>query len=72
MLYRGGLDAGVFVRRSAADFLQRGGCVREGWLADARRLHRDFVRRNLSPGGCADLLAVTLFIVRCCDGYQRG
>ena len=25
-------------------------------------LDREFIRRNLSPGGCADLLAVTLFL----------
>jgi triphosphoribosyl-dephospho-CoA synthase len=66
VLYRGGLDAGLFVRRSAAAFLARGGCAREGWFEEAERLHRAFVARNLSPGGCADLLAVTYFVVRCC------
>jgi triphosphoribosyl-dephospho-CoA synthetase len=25
-------------------------------------VHRDFVVRRLSPGGCADLLAATLFL----------
>jgi triphosphoribosyl-dephospho-CoA synthase len=65
VLYRGGLDAGLFVRRSAAAFLARGGCAREGWFEEAERLHRAFVARNLSPGGCADLLAVTRFVIRC-------
>lgn len=72
VLYRGGLDAGLFVRRSAADFLARGGCTREGWFEEAERLHRAFVARNLSPGGCADLLAVTRFIVGCCVGARPG
>lgn len=27
-----------------------------------RRLDQDFVKQNLSPGGCADLLALTLFL----------
>lgn len=72
VLYRGGLEAGAFVRRSAAAFLLRGGCARQGWLADARRLHRDFIKSNLSPGGCADLLAATLFVARCCAGRPSG
>jgi triphosphoribosyl-dephospho-CoA synthase len=67
VLYRGGLDAGLLVRRSAAAFLRRGGCTREGWFEEAERLHRAFVARNLSPGGCADLLAVTCFVVGCCS-----
>ena len=29
-----------------------------------RRLDTAFIERNLSPGGCADLLAVTLFLYR--------
>lgn len=27
-----------------------------------RRMNRDFIARNISPGGCADLLAVTIFL----------
>jgi triphosphoribosyl-dephospho-CoA synthase len=72
VLYRGGVDAGLFVRRSAADFLARGGCTREDWFEEAERLHRAFVARNLSPGGCADLLAVTRFIVGCCVEPRQG
>lgn len=71
VLYRGGLDAGLFVRRAAGDFLARGGCNRDGWQADAERLHRAFVARNLSPGGCADLLAVTIFLVQCSAATLR-
>ena len=29
---------------------------------DADRLDRDFIRENLSPGGCADLLAAAFFL----------
>lgn len=67
VLYRGGADAGLFVRRSAAEFLAAGGCRDAGWFERAERLHRTFVARNLSPGGCADLLAATLLAVRCSD-----
>lgn len=67
VLYRGGVEAGRFVRQAAADFLADGGCVGPDWFARAERLHRTFVARNLSPGGCADLLAATLLVVRCAD-----
>jgi triphosphoribosyl-dephospho-CoA synthase len=71
VLYRGGVDAGLFVRRAAGDFLAHGGCNRGDWQAEAERLHHAFVARNLSPGGCADLLAVTIFLVRCCTTTMR-
>lgn len=68
VLYRGGLEAHSFVRRSAADFLADGGCHQPGWFEKAEALHRAFIARNLSAGGCADLLACTLLVSRCCDG----
>ena len=62
VIFRGGCDAADFVRRAAAEFLAAGGCNSEGWFARAEELHRTFIRRNLSPGGCADLLSGTLFV----------
>lgn len=67
VLYRGGLEAGSFVRQAAADFLAVGGCHRRDWFERAEALHRAFIARNLSAGGCADLLACTLLVARCCD-----
>jgi len=72
VLYRGGPDAGAFVRRAAAEFLAAGGAAVAGWCARAEALHRDFVRRNLSPGGCADLLAATLLVLDCCGDTDGG
>ena len=66
VLYRGGLEAGSFVRQSAAHFLADGGCHRPDWFEQAEALHRAFIARNLSAGGCADLLACTLLVSRCC------
>lgn len=65
VLFRGGPEAGLFVRRCAAGFLASGGCTRDGWFERAEQLHRTFIERNLSPGGCADLLAATLLVLRC-------
>ena len=31
-------------------------------LSCAEELDRDFIRQNLSPGGCADLLAAAYFL----------
>ncbi len=67
VLYRGGLEAHAFVRQSSADFLAEGGCRRPGWFEKAEALHRAFVAKNLSAGGCADLLACTLLVARCCS-----
>ncbi len=68
VLHRGGLDGGAFVRRSAVDFLAAGGCRRDGWRDEALALHRAFVARRLSAGGCADLLACTILLARRCAG----
>lgn len=62
LLHRGG-EAGLeFAQRSARGFLARGGIGAEDWLDVAETIHRSFVERLLSPGGSADLLAMTLFV----------
>ncbi|MEI8311268.1 MAG: triphosphoribosyl-dephospho-CoA synthase, partial [Verrucomicrobiota bacterium] len=72
VIFRGGTDAATFVRRSASEFLAAGGCARDGWFARAEELHLEFIQRNLSPGGCADLLAGTLLVagVDHADGFR--
>lgn len=62
ILHRGGPDGLAFARREAAAFTARGGVGAPGWRGDALRIHRAFVERRLSPGGSADLLAMTLFV----------
>ncbi|MFZ5783833.1 MAG: triphosphoribosyl-dephospho-CoA synthase [Pseudomonadota bacterium] len=68
VLFRGGLDAGRLVRHSAAEFLAAGGCRRPSWSDDAERLHGVFTASGISAGGCADLLACTLLVSKCCKG----
>jgi triphosphoribosyl-dephospho-CoA synthase len=48
-------------------FLADGGCFQPDWRERAERLHRSFVERNVSAGGCADLLACTTLVSRCCN-----
>ncbi len=62
LLHRGGVDGMRWARDSARGFLARGGVRRAAWRQDAARIHRRFVARGLSPGGCADLLAMALFL----------
>ncbi|MER8550781.1 triphosphoribosyl-dephospho-CoA synthase MdcB [Mesorhizobium sp. M0976] len=62
LLHRGGTEGLRDARRAACDFLFAGGVGRTDWLAHAMAVHRAFVARRLSPGGSADLLAVTIFL----------
>ena len=61
LLHRGGAEGFEFARRGAAEFIARGGVGQPDWLSEARAAHEAFVARNLSPGGSADLLAMSLF-----------
>lgn len=62
LLYRGGAAGLSFAQSSAGGFLERGGVLAPDWAKAATQIHHDFVARNLSPGGCADLLAAALLI----------
>jgi triphosphoribosyl-dephospho-CoA synthase len=62
LLHRGGQEGLRFARQAAQDFLNDGGIATSNWRDRARKIHLDFVDRRLSPGGSADLLAMTLFV----------
>lgn len=68
LLHRGGSAGLQFARQTAQAFLDEGGVCEAGWRERARRVHESFVDRWLSPGGSADLLAMTLFV----DAHERG
>lgn len=59
MVKRGGADGAAWGARQAKFLLD---AAQFPALEDISALDRAFVARNLSPGGCADLLAVTLFL----------
>lgn len=67
LLHRGGTEGLAFARAQAAAFLDDGGIASDGWRARATSMHETFVARRLSPGGAADLLAMTLFV----DALER-
>ncbi|MEO6975499.1 MAG: triphosphoribosyl-dephospho-CoA synthase MdcB [Gallionella sp.] len=62
VLFRGGTEGLWYIQTQAADFLERGSVFEAGWRERAETLHRDCSARNLSPGGCADLLAAAWFV----------
>ncbi len=62
LLKRGGLEGRDFARQCARRFLNTGGVAHPDWWQLAREMHHEFVRRNLTAGGVADLLAATLFV----------
>ena len=59
LLHRGGRDGAAWAKDSAEALLSDSGVPSLEQIAD---LDRQFMGKNLSPGGCADLLAVTLFL----------
>jgi triphosphoribosyl-dephospho-CoA synthase len=62
VLHRGGSAGLRFAQAAAQTFLDAGGVGRPGWREHAQAVHRAFVARRLSPGGSADLLAMSLFV----------
>jgi triphosphoribosyl-dephospho-CoA synthase len=62
ILYRAGPAGLEHAQAVARRFLIEGGVQRGDWRERAAQAHGDFVSRRLSPGGCADLLAMTLFV----------
>ena len=58
-LYKRGGNEGVAYARSYAGALTS---KRNITLDDVRRMDADFIEKNLSPGGSADLLALTYFL----------
>jgi triphosphoribosyl-dephospho-CoA synthase len=68
LLHRGGADGMRYASEAASSFLSQGGVGAPDWRARAAAVHAAFVARRLSPGGCADLLAMTLFV----DALESG
>ena len=66
IIWRAGLEGLAYVKAVAADYLATGGVMSPAWRPRAIGIHEEFVARNLSPGGAADLLGATLFMQSIC------
>ena len=62
VLYRGGLEGGAVVKSGARAVLAAGGPETEIGDGKIQQLDQELIRRRLSPGGSADLLAAALFL----------
>jgi triphosphoribosyl-dephospho-CoA synthase len=62
LLHRGGLSGLAYAQSAARGFLENGGVGAPDWRQQAEIVHQSFVARRLSPGGSADLLAMSLFV----------
>lgn len=67
ILWRAGKPGLHYVKSISRDFIDLGGVYATGWKSRATEIHHLFVQKNLSPGGAADLLGVTLFMNAVCD-----
>lgn len=59
---RRGPEAGKFLNDSAKVVKDLGAYGTEAGLAEIYRLDESFIKMNISPGGCADLAAASLFV----------
>ena len=59
MVKRGGQEGAAWGAQQAKELLQRSPFPT---IEEIARLDAQFIEKNLSPGGCADLLALTLFL----------
>jgi triphosphoribosyl-dephospho-CoA synthase len=62
LLHRGGIPALEAAQRGARDTLMTGGTSSAAGRRALLRLDAELVKRNASPGGCADLLAACIFL----------
>ena len=55
------------VQMEAMQFLEEGGAYSEDALDKLIRMDADYIKRGISAGGCADLLATSLFLAMLCN-----
>jgi triphosphoribosyl-dephospho-CoA synthase len=73
LIARGGLAGLDYVRKYAGKLLKDGGVLVNGGLQKMLEFDDALIARNLSPGGSADLLAVTAFLAKFpSDGSTDG
>jgi len=55
------------VHKEAKEFLKQGGAYSRDAVKKLQLMDEDYIRKNISAGGCADLLAATIFIQAICE-----
>lgn len=62
IVIRGGVEGLKYVRLTAKEFLECGGIRQPKAKETLEAMNEEFIIRNISPGGAADLLAVSIFL----------
>ena len=62
ILSRHGSDVLTWVRKEANNLVLSEDAYSDEWLEKVKELDIEFIDQNISPGGCADLLAVALML----------
>ncbi|MDL2209826.1 triphosphoribosyl-dephospho-CoA synthase CitG [Desulfovibrio sp. OttesenSCG-928-O18] len=63
IIWRGGMPGLAYARNAAKEALDAGGMATEAGERLVYAMRDEFVRRNISPGGSADLLALAAFFL---------
>ncbi|MEL7605536.1 triphosphoribosyl-dephospho-CoA synthase CitG [Sedimentibacter saalensis] len=61
IINRGGLEGLEFVKSVSKEFLMTGIIFEDGFREKIQEMNNLFVEKNISPGGSADLLSITIF-----------
>lgn len=58
---RGGIESLSYVKNEAKRFLEKGGMKNPDAREMLKQMNEDFIVKNISPGGSADLLSIAIF-----------
>lgn len=61
VIIRGGVESLAYIKEVSIAFLEAGGMKQPNAKEKLEDMNKDFIKRNISPGGSADLLAVSIF-----------
>ena len=64
ILIRSNPETLAYVKEVSGAFLKAYPIITDAALEQLGRMNQDFMDRNISPGGCADLLAISIFFTR--------
>lgn len=62
IIIRGGIESLDYMRKTSRDFILAGGMKQPKAIEKLEIMNHNFVQKNISPGGSADLLAVSIFL----------
>lgn len=60
VISRGGIDGALYQKSSARKALDMGGALTPEGKKQLYKMDNDYIKRNISPGGCADLLSAAI------------